>query len=55
MNLIQPESVCLECAEVYKHDRFHMLCPACGSFATELIAGRELQIDSIEIETPDEE
>lgn len=54
-NLIQPESVCLECAEVYKHDRFHMLCPACGSFATELIAGRELQIDSIEIETPDEE
>ena len=53
--IIQPESVCLECAEVYKHDRFHMLCPACGSFATELIAGRVLQIDSIEVETEDGE
>ena len=55
ITIIQPESVCLECAEVYKHDRFHMLCPACGSFATELIAGRELQIDSIEVETEDGE
>ena len=55
VTLVQPESVCLECGERYKHDRFHMLCPACGSFATELIAGREMQIDSIEIETPDEE
>ena len=54
VNFIQPESVCLECGEQYTHDRFHMLCPSCGSFATELIHGRELQIDSIEVETPDE-
>ena len=32
-----------------------MLCPECGSFATELIAGRELQIDSIEVDIPDDE
>lgn len=54
VNIIQPESVCLECGERYKHDRFHVLCPVCGSFATELLSGREMQIDSIEIETPDE-
>lgn len=55
VNIVEPESVCLECGEHYKHDRFHVLCPACGSFATELIAGREMRIDSIEIETPDED
>lgn len=55
VHLIQPESVCLECGKQYKHDRFHMLCPDCGSFATELIAGREMQIDSIEIEEPDDD
>ncbi len=32
-----------------------MLCPECGSFATELVAGRELQIDSIEVDIPDGE
>ncbi len=55
VNLVQPESVCLECGERFKHNRFHLLCPVCGSFATELVAGREMQIDSIEIETPDED
>lgn len=50
---VEPESICLECGAQYKHDRFHMLCPECGSFATELIAGRELQIESIEVDIPD--
>lgn len=53
VNIIAPKSVCLECGEEFEHDRFHLLCPACGSFATQLTAGREMQIDSIEIETPD--
>ena len=55
VNLVKPESVCLDCGERYQHDRFHVSCPACGSFVTELLSGREMQIDSIEIETPDEE
>ena len=54
IRMIGCESVCLECGERYTHDRFHLLCPSCGSPATQLIAGRELQIDSIEVETPDE-
>lgn len=55
VNMIAPKSRCLECGTVYEHDRFHMFCPNCDSFATELIAGRELQIDSIEVDLPDDE
>ncbi len=55
IKMVKPKSRCLECGAVYEHDRFHMICPECGSFATELIAGRELQIDSIEVDIPDEE
>ena len=55
ITMVCPRSRCLECGAEYDHDRFHMLCPECGSFATELIAGRELQIDSIEVDIPDDE
>lgn len=54
ITMIKPKSHCFECGAEYEHDRFHMLCPSCGGFATELIAGRELQIDSIEVDIPDE-
>ena len=53
--MVRPRCRCLECGAEYDHDRFHMLCPECGSFATELVAGRELQIDSIEVDIPDDE
>ena len=53
ISMVQPRSRCLECGAEYEHDRFHVLCPECGSLATELIAGRELQIDSIEVDLPD--
>ncbi len=55
INMVKPKSRCLDCGNEYEHDRFHMACPACGSFATELLAGRDLQIDSIEVDLPDEE
>ena len=44
-----------ECGERYEHDRFHMVCPSCGSPFTQLVAGKELRIDSIEVDVPDEE
>lgn len=53
INMVKPRSRCLECGAEYEHDRFHMFCPECDSFATELVAGRELQIDSIEVDIPD--
>lgn len=55
INMIKPKSRCLECGAEFEHDRFHMFCPECDSFATELLAGRELQIDSIEVDIPDDE
>lgn len=55
INMIKPKSRCLECGAEFEHDRFHMFCPECDSFATELLAGRELQIASIEVDIPDDE
>ncbi|MEG0217656.1 MAG: hydrogenase maturation nickel metallochaperone HypA [Raoultibacter sp.] len=54
ITMVQPRSRCLECGIEYEHDRFHVVCPECGGFSTELIAGREMQIDSIEVDIPDE-
>ena len=52
---VQPRSLCLECAAEFAHDRFHRTCPQCGSYETSLIAGRELEIASIEVDLPDDE
>ena len=45
---IPARSRCLECGNEYEHDRFQMVCSACGSMAVELLQGRELRIDNIE-------
>lgn len=55
MNIVQPRSRCLECDAEYDHDRFHMRCPECDSPFTELLQGREMQIESIEIYNDDDE
>ena len=51
---IAPESRCTACGKVYGHDRFTMLCPACGSFEVQQLRGRELQIDTIEADDEEE-
>ncbi len=50
VNAVPARSRCDECGHEYTHDRFQMLCPACGSLAVTLLAGKELQIDYIETE-----
>jgi hydrogenase nickel incorporation protein HypA/HybF len=50
---VSPESVCLECGNQFGHDRFHRRCPACESYETALVKGRELEIASIEVDLPD--
>jgi len=47
---VTPQSRCLACGTTFEHDRYHFSCPACDSLATELLAGRELYIESMEIE-----
>ncbi|MGI6032482.1 MAG: hydrogenase maturation nickel metallochaperone HypA [Coriobacteriales bacterium] len=55
MEFVKPRSKCLDCGNEFEHDRFHMRCPKCDSQATVLTAGRELDVASIEIETPDDD
>jgi hydrogenase nickel incorporation protein HypA/HybF len=52
VNMIAAKSICLECGTEFTHDVFHRFCPACDSFATQLLQGKELQIDSIEVDLP---
>ena len=53
VNMISPKSRCLECNAEYEHDRFHMVCPECGSAFTKLLRGRELNIASLDVDVPD--
>lgn len=55
ITMVTPRSVCNECGYEYAHDRYHVACPQCGSGLTHIIAGKELQIDSIEVNIPDED
>lgn len=53
MEFITPKSRCLDCGNEFEHDRFQNRCPNCDSATTILIAGREMEVKSMEIETPD--
>ena len=47
---VSPKSRCLQCKAEFEHDKWDMLCPECGSFLIEQISGRELRIDSIDVD-----
>jgi hydrogenase nickel incorporation protein HypA/HybF len=47
---VKPRSRCTVCEHEFEHDRHHWSCPSCDSLATELLAGRELYIDSVEVD-----
>lgn len=51
MKKIKPRSRCLACNTEFEHKRLNFACPLCDALATELVAGRELYIESMEIET----
>jgi len=55
ISMVPPKSHCNDCGAEFVHDRFHVTCPECDSIATTLIAGRDLTIDSIEVDIPDED
>jgi hydrogenase nickel incorporation protein HypA/HybF len=54
VNNIPARSHCNSCGADYDHDRFQMICPICESLNVTPLQGRELRIDSIEAEQPDE-
>lgn len=53
VRMVEPKSVCNDCGTEFDHDRFHVLCPLCEGANTTLLCGRELQIESIEVDLPD--
>ena len=53
VNKVHPRSVCFECGTEFDHDRFHRKCPNCDSYETQLVAGREMEIESIEVDLPE--
>lgn len=55
VNYINASSLCFGCGAKFEHDRFHLRCPHCGSGQTVIESGKEMDIASIEIETPDDE
>lgn len=55
INMVKPKSRCLECGNEFEHDRFNLSCPQCQSFSCQLIAGRDMTIDSIEVDIPDKQ
>ena len=50
VNKVHPRSLCFECGAEFDHDALHRACPTCGNPFTELVAGRELHVASIEVE-----
>ncbi|MDR2957684.1 MAG: hydrogenase maturation nickel metallochaperone HypA [Coriobacteriales bacterium] len=53
LNQIEARSRCLSCGLEYTPDRYRRYCPDCAALACELLAGRELEIESIEVENGD--
>lgn len=52
---IGARSRCLECGTEWEHDQYDRLCPSCGSFACEVLAGNELRIDDVDVDLADED
>lgn len=50
VTMVPARSVCGECSAEFGHGRFDAKCPECGSYVCTLVTGRELKIDSIDID-----
>ena len=48
------KSRCGQCGTEFEHGRFEIICPKCENFLCELIQGREMNIDAIDIDTPED-
>lgn len=51
VTMVDASSRCLDCGNEWEHDRYSgAKCPSCGGYLIKLLAGRELKIDSIDID-----
>lgn len=47
---IHATSRCMVCQVEFEHDKWNLTCPKCETFMVENLTGRELRIDSIDID-----
>jgi hydrogenase nickel incorporation protein HypA/HybF len=51
VTMVEAQSRCADCGQAFSHGRYDgARCPACGSYVVELVQGRELRIDAIDID-----
>jgi len=50
ITILEGRSRCLDCSVEFRHDRYEVRCPECGSYLCSLVQGRELRIDSIDVD-----
>ncbi|MDY0340092.1 MAG: hydrogenase maturation nickel metallochaperone HypA [Coriobacteriia bacterium] len=51
ITMVRASSSCADCGHEWEHDRYSgAQCPECGSWIVMLHSGRELKIDSIDID-----
>jgi hydrogenase nickel incorporation protein HypA/HybF len=50
VTIVPARSRCADCSAEFGHGRFDAACPECGSYLCELLQGRELRIDGIDID-----
>jgi hydrogenase nickel incorporation protein HypA/HybF len=52
---VPARSRCGDCGTEFEHDQYDRLCPSCGNFMCEIIAGNELRIDDVDVDLPGDE
>ena len=50
---VAPRSVCRDCRLEFEVRNYELLCPSCGSMATDRISGDEMEFIYLEIEEPE--
>lgn len=50
ITILEGRSRCMDCSAEFRHDRYEVKCPECGSYLCTLLQGRELRIDSIDVD-----
>ncbi|MGB4441655.1 MAG: hydrogenase maturation nickel metallochaperone HypA [Coriobacteriia bacterium] len=51
VTMVEARSRCADCSHEWAHDRYSgAQCPSCSGYLIRLLAGRELKIDSIDID-----
>lgn len=50
INNTEAKMVCLECQTEYEAADLYQGCPKCGSISRRILSGRELSVDSVELD-----